>query len=160
MKKTNNFRHTNVTLLVDWSKYKAAPWKHRREHSHGSLSDELLNLVQQSEKRRRAEPSRDELASSCSEFCGWSAWCKRVCRQSDPAAPQWEWRALGWTGLAYKIRIKKHDYDRDVIMEMPTDTTVNLLEIRVSHLTLFCRFLQCCFHKPPSTSLQDFLAYL
>lgn len=73
----------------------------------------------------------------------------------NTAAPQRQSWAPDRTGSAHKVWVEKHNYDCNVIVEMPANASVYLLQVWVPHFSLLGCFLQCSFHKPPSASLQD-----
>lgn len=56
--------------------------------------------------------------------------------------------SFNWNGGSSRImRIKIHNYDRDVVMEMSPYTTVNLFQVWVSHFSFLCSFTKRRFYK-------------
>ena len=57
--------------------------------------------------------------------------------------------------LAYEAGVKEHYYDCYVVVEVAANTAIDLLEVRVPHLSFLGCLLQCRSYQPPSTALQD-----
>jgi hypothetical protein len=79
--------------------------------------------------------------------------CKSIVMQGDTAASQGKSRTSVLARPAYEAAVKEDYYDCYVVMKVPTNTTINLLEIGVPHLSFLGCFLQCCSYKLPGTTL-------
>ena len=51
-------------------------------------------------------------------------------------------------------RIQKYNNDCNVIMKMSPHSSINLLQVGVSHFSFLCSYSKCTFDKSPSNSLQ------
>jgi hypothetical protein len=61
--------------------------------------------------------------------------CKSVVMQGDTTAPQGKSRTSVRARPAYEAAVKEDYYHCYVVMKVPTNTTINLLEIGVPHLS-------------------------
>lgn len=55
----------------------------------------------------------------------------------------------------HEIGVEEDNYHGDIVVEMASNPTVDLLEIGVSHFSLLCRFLESYLYKPPCDSLRQ-----
>lgn len=91
--------------------------------------------------------------SSSRSFRGYGERCEGIWGHWNAGSFKWYVRASDRTSPAHEMWVEKHHHDRDVIVEMAADPTVDFLQVWVSHLSLLCCLLQCCLHQSPCTSL-------
>lgn len=67
--------------------------------------------------------------SSCDGFCCGGARCKSIGGQTDATSFHRYVRTPDRTSPAHKMRVEKHHYNCDVVVEMTANSTVDFLQV-------------------------------